>query len=114
MLRRLFGGPEARGDDAAGSIEAPPLDPISRLLMEHGLPALDKQLHLNDLVGEADWLVNQDAGTITFGGEKVCPAQVLGTQSDASGTWQWAWANPRVPEHVTKDAAASSSARPAG
>ena len=73
--------------------------------MDHGLQALDKQLHLEDLVGEASWLLDQDAGTITFGGEKACPAQVLGTQSDVTGTWQWAWANRSVPEGVTKDAA---------
>jgi hypothetical protein len=105
ILRRLFGGePKANGDGTTAYIEPPPTDSISQLLMEHGLPAMDKQLHLEDLVGEGDWLLDQDAGTITFGGEKACPAQVLGTQSDASRTWQWAWANRSISEGLTKDA----------
>lgn len=92
---RLFGV----GRDADGSRAA-----VAELLREHGLRALDKQVHLSDLFDEADWLLDQDAGTITFGGDVVCSAQVLGTQSDASRTWLWAWANPSVPATVRRDA----------
>jgi hypothetical protein len=105
LLRRWFGPPdgppesdEVTGDDAS-------MAPVDRLLAEHGLQALDKQLHLQDLVGEADWLLDQDAGTITFG-EKACSAQVLGTESQADSSWLWAWANPSVPPALTKNAAA--------
>lgn len=85
----------------------PDPDPDGRvrgLLQEHGLQALDKQLHLQDLVGEADWLFDQDAGTITFGGERACPAQLLGTVVDRSGSWLWAWANDSVVASVAEDA----------
>ena len=61
-------------------------------------------MHLSDLFDGADWLLDQDAGTITFGGTMVCAAQVLGTQSDASRTWLWSWANPSVPATVQRDA----------
>lgn len=104
LFRRLLGGSDEAADEAAHSMQQAVDDPISRLLAQHGLPALDNQLHLEDLVGEADWLLDQGAGTITFGGEKAFPAQVLGTRADSSRTWLWAWANPSVPEHVTSDA----------
>lgn len=104
ILRRHFWGRIQRDNDATRPDATSTTDAVSDLLMEHGLTALDKQLHLEDLVGEASWLLDQDAGTITFGGERTCAAQVLGTQSDVTGTWQWAWANPSVPERVTRDA----------
>jgi len=106
ILRRLFGESKAPDDGAPHADRSQVLDAIAQLLVNHGLPALDKQLHLSDLVGEADWLLDQDAGTLTFGGNTVCAAQVLGSQSDAAETWRWAWANSSVPEHVARDAAA--------
>ena len=95
IFARLFGRGGRPSVDTA---------PVVELLRKHGVRALDKQLHLSDQFDEADWLLDQDAGTITFGGTVVCPAQVLGTQSDADRTWQWAWANPSVPEAVRRDA----------
>lgn len=106
ILRRFFGESKAPNDGAPHPDASQVLDPIAQLLVNHGLPALDKQLHLSDLVGEADWLLDQDAGTLTFGGMTVCAAQVLGSQSDAAETWLWAWANSSVPEHVARDAVA--------
>ncbi len=95
VFGRLFGGGRGRH---------PSRPAVAELLRTHGLRALDKQVHLSDLFDQADWLLDQDAGTITFGGNVVCAAQVLGTQSDASRTWLWAWANPSVPEAVRRDA----------
>ena len=94
LFGRLFG---AGRDD--GSRPA-----VTELLRKHGLRALDKQVHLSDLFDEADWLLDQDEGTIAFGGDVVCSAQVLGTQADASGTWLWAWANRSVPATARRDA----------
>lgn len=106
FLRRVFGrgADPVVGDPAAASDGTRP--PVERLLEDHGLRALDRQLHLQDLLGEADWLLDQDAGTITFGGGEPWPAQVLGTESDADASWLWAWANPSVPAALTSDARA--------
>jgi hypothetical protein len=104
MIRRLFGSAKRRREDEPDDAGEP--DDIGRLLMEHGLAALDKQLHLNDLVGEADWLLDQAAGTITFGGEAVCGAQILGSESAADASWLWAWANPSIDERLARSAAA--------
>lgn len=99
FLRRFRRPQEPRPDpDPDGRVRA--------LLQVHGLQALDKQLHLQDLVGEADWLFDQDAGTITFGGEKAYPAQLLGTVVERTGSWLWAWANESVVASVSEDARA--------
>lgn len=95
FLRRFRGSPGPPAEDRAA---------VLALLAEHGLAALDQQLHLDDLVGEADWLLDQDAGTITFGGERACPAQLLGTVSDRSRSWRWSWANESIEPTMAKDA----------
>ena len=95
FLRRLRRDPGPPPDDAAQVLD---------LLAEHGLQALDKQLHLEDLVGDADWLLDQDARTITFGGQRACPAQVLGTATDRPPVWRWAWANESIDAGMADDA----------
>lgn len=51
-------------------------------------------------IGEADWAVDQDAGTITFtradGISAVCPVQIVGTYNTLDGTWLWGWDHPSV------------------
>jgi len=34
----------------------------------------------------------------------TAPVQVVGTYSLLEGSWLWAWANPSIPEPLTKDA----------
>ncbi len=57
--------------------------------------ALDKQLYLGDRLGEHNWQFTQ--GVLTFAcetGERLSyAAQILGTESDKTRTWFWAWAN---------------------
>ena len=51
-------------------------------------------------ISEADWQIDQDAGTIVFttrrGLRVTSPAQIIGTHDSADGTWMWAWANPSI------------------
>src|SRR5437899_97535 len=51
-------------------------------------------------LGEADWNVDQDAGTIVFtrpgGPTATCPVQIVGTYNTRDGTWLWGWDNPSV------------------
>ena len=58
----------------------------------HAILGFEKQIHAYDVIGDASWWVNLDAGTIVFGGELEMGAGLLGTE--ASGTWLWGWANP--------------------
>ena len=95
FLRRL------RSDDGPPRVDTAP---VLALLSEHALPALDQQLHLQDLIGDADWLLDQDAGTIRFGDELSCAAQILGTATDRPKVWRWAWANESVSAAMSADA----------
>src|SRR5262249_33019081 len=51
-------------------------------------------------LSEADWNVDQDAGTIAFTGSDgitaTCPVQIIGTYNTQDGTWLWGWDHPSV------------------
>jgi hypothetical protein len=51
-------------------------------------------------IGEADWDVDQNAGTIVFtrsdGIKATCPVQIIGTYNTDDGTWLWGWDHPSV------------------
>lgn len=81
------------------------LDPqLQALVDEHLLPAFDRQLAFGEIVGDRAWQLDQDAGVLRLGDDMVLPAQVLGTVSEASGSWRWAWANDSVAEILTRRA----------
>src|SRR5919108_6022775 len=83
--------------------EAPDADFLA-FLAEHGLIAFDRQLRLAEVVGERDWQLDQDRGVLTFGDDISLDAQILGSASDRSGTWLWAWANPSIDDRLTREA----------
>ena len=74
---RLFGG----GRDLPGASPR-----SSSSCGKTGLGALDKQVHLSDQFEGADWLLDQDAGTITFGGDGgrdgAGPGDAVGRRSE--------------------------------
>jgi hypothetical protein len=73
-----------------------------QLLFEHSAAvALEQQWALSKLIGDHDWWLDLDGGTITFG-EQTFSVQVLGSESDSSETWLWAWANTQldIPTHL--------------
>jgi hypothetical protein len=51
-------------------------------------------------LSEADWSVDQDAGTIVFtspdGITATCPVQIIATYNREDGTWLWGWDHPSV------------------
>ncbi len=57
------------------------------------LPCLDRQFHLTDLIENHDWNFDLATGTLSFGNQHQWHTQLLGTESETSGTWLWAWAN---------------------
>lgn len=65
----------------------------------HAAIAFDKQQHLADLVGGADWRFDLATGLLSFGDRYRWQTQLVGTESESSGTWLWAWANSasRIP-----------------
>ena len=55
--------------------------------------AFDRQLLLADLIGDLAWQYDLQTGFLSFGDRFAWQAEVLGTESQESGTWLWAWAN---------------------
>jgi hypothetical protein len=63
-----------------------------------------KQLALSDFLGDCSWQADVAKGTLDFGKgpgrfsrlfgkRRIYPILVLGTESEHTGTWLWAWAN---------------------
>ncbi len=72
---------------------------LTSYLEEYALISLEKQDKLARLIGEHAVELDIEAGTIRFSGNIEFPTQVLGTQSDNTLTWLWAWAEeqPEIP-----------------
>ncbi len=68
----------------------------------HLTAPLDKQLRLSDLIGECPWHFDAASCLLTFNTQYRWQTQLLGTESEASGTWLWAWANTEsnIPAHL--------------
>lgn len=54
-------------------------------------------LRLSEVIGDANWGLTVSEATLVFdrpgAGRLACPAQLVGSESEAAGTWLWAWAN---------------------
>src|SRR4029453_12764297 len=59
-------------------------------------------------LGQADWQLDQDAGTIVFTSPKglvaTAPAQIVGSFNLDDNTWLWSWDNPSVEPALTAHA----------
>ncbi|MDR2234945.1 MAG: hypothetical protein LBE92_02370 [Chryseobacterium sp.] len=86
--------------------EQKPCKTEQELLEHYGGIALDKQMDFGEVIGDNNWNVNIQQGTISFGEDLVFPIQVLGTFSHSSQTWLWAWANTQsgLPESIMQQA----------
>jgi hypothetical protein len=78
---------------------------FTTLLEQYALLALEKQEHLSLLLGEYSWELDLDRGVIRFDGMEY-PFQALGTESDNTLTWLWAWANEQteIPDELLRSA----------
>jgi hypothetical protein len=77
---------------------------LQPLVDRHAILGFEKLLRAGEVIGDAPWWVDLDAGKIVFGGELEMRAGLLGTEA---GTWRWGWANPgSFPAPVAADALA--------
>ncbi len=68
---------------------------------ERHLPfAFDRQLLLADLISDLPWSYDLQSGVLSFGDRFAWQAEILGTESEETSTWLWAWANDasNIPE----------------
>lgn len=64
-------------------------------LEKYGLLSLEKQDKLAHVIGEHTYALDLENGTIRFDNAEF-PFQVLGTESDNTLTWLWAWADEQT------------------
>jgi Family of unknown function (DUF6882) len=71
-------------------------------LEQYALFSQEKQDKLARIIGENMHELDLDAGLIRFRSDLAFPFQVLGTESDNSLTWLWAWAEEQteIPENL--------------
>jgi hypothetical protein len=70
---------------------------LDDLFIKHGAASFDKQIYFDAMLGKAGWSFDLANGVLAFRRPHDEPlqlnAQTLGTESDESNTWLWAWAN---------------------
>ena len=69
---------------------------LKRYFERYALVSLEKQARLISFLGEHILDLDLDGGTARFSDSLVFPFQVLGTESDNSLTWLWAWAEEQT------------------
>lgn len=74
----------------------------STFLIRHELTQFDKQLFFLSLLVDSFWHLDFPTGKLSFGSKYRWQTQLLGTESEVSGTWLWAWANTasNIPAHL--------------
>jgi hypothetical protein len=72
----------------------------------YALISLEKQARLFSFLGEHILELDLDSGLARFGSDRAYPFQILGTESENSLTWLWAWADEQteVPENLLASA----------
>jgi hypothetical protein len=84
------------------------MDDLTAYFERYALPAEEKRAKLLKLVGEHRLDLDLDAGTARFNDTVVLPFQVLGTESENTLTWLWAWADEQteMPEGLLRSSRA--------
>jgi hypothetical protein len=69
---------------------------LLRIFERYALLSLEKQTRLDQVLGEHTVDIDLDAGVARFSEGRAYPFQVLGTESENSLTWLWAWADEQT------------------
>jgi hypothetical protein len=79
---------------------------FDELYTDFVMASFDKQLRLADLHAGQPWEFDMDRGEILFNDAVAYKVQILGTESEESGTWMWAWANTasQIPDSLLRAA----------
>lgn len=79
---------------------------FDELYTEFVMSSFERQLQLADLHGSDSWDFDMDRGEILFNDAVPYKVQILGTESEESRTWLWAWANTasQIPESLLRAA----------
>ncbi len=72
------------------------MNKLTAYLEQYALASLEKQEKFACLLGEYTADINYDTGLARFTGGFEFPFQVLGTESDNTLSWLWAWADEQA------------------
>lgn len=93
LFTKMFGKDDSSSEKNLAFDLLPPCKTVDELLERYAAIGLEGQGNLGEVIGDNNWNVDMNTGTISFGPGLDFPIQVLGTVSFSSGTWLWAWAN---------------------
>jgi len=74
------------------------MNKLTEYLEQFALISLEKQDKLAFLLGDHTYVLDLDSGKIRFNNNLECSFQVLGTESDNTLIWLWAWADEQTEE----------------
>ena len=60
---------------------------FQELLSQHIASSLLKQQNLSNFLGDYNWNVDLETGKVDFGKGRIYPIQIIGTESEFTGTW---------------------------
>jgi hypothetical protein len=84
---------------------------LTEYFEQYALISLEKQDKLELLLGDYTHVLDLDSGKIRFNDNLEFPFQVLGTESDNTLIWLWAWADEQTEEVPAELARASRELR---
>lgn len=81
-------------------------DSFQTIFTKYGALALDKQESLGELIGDKVGNLNIEKGVLSFDDDLEFPIQIIGTLSNETNKWHWAWDNEGIdlPEDLVKEA----------
>lgn len=74
------------------------MNKLTKYLEQYALTSLEKQDKLALLLGDYTYVLDLDTGKIRFNNDLEFSYQVLGTESDNTLIWLWAWADEQTDE----------------
>ena len=71
---------------------------LQTVLEQYAGLAMDRQHVLGERLGSHEWAADTDTGLFFFSGPTIeSTFEIIGTVSQATGEWLWAWANASLP-----------------
>jgi uncharacterized protein DUF6882 len=88
------------------AIEIEDSDSFQTIFTKYGAIALDKQERLTEVIGDNVGNLDIEKGIISFGKNLDFPVQIIGSLSNETNKWHWAWDNEEVglPQSLIKEA----------
>jgi hypothetical protein len=85
-------------------------DNFDDLFIKHAVASFDKQIYFDAMLGKSGWAFDLNSGVLAFRRpheeDLQLNVQVIGTESEDSNTWLWAWANMQshIPDTLLRSA----------